>query len=667
VVAPPTISKAFGAASMPLNGSTSLSFTINNPNSTIVLSAVGFIDTLPAGLVISTPNGLSGTCGTGTITATAGTGLISLAGAPLAAGGSCTFSVNVTGTAGGVKSNVTGSVTSAEGGVGSTATASITVVAPPTIAKAFNPTSVAVNGTSMLTLTITNPAVNASPLTGVAVTDTLPAGLVVATPNALANTCGGAVTATAGSGSVSLTGGTVAAGSSCAVTVNITGTTGGNYVNTTGPVSSTGGGTGATASANLTVGTAPGITKSFGAASIALNGTTSLSFTITNPNTTLALTNVSVTDTLPAGLVIASPNGLTGSCGGGTITATAGASSLSLSGGAVASLGSCTFAVDVTGSTAGTKNNTTGPISSTESGPGATSNTASLVVVGPPTIAQAFGAASIPLNATTSLTFDLGNPNAGTTLTGIGFTEILPAGLAVASGTVGACGGTISTTAPGTITLAGATLAPSGTCTFAVTVTGVVAGTQNATSGSVASVEGGLGGTANASVIVVASPTISKAFGATSITPGGTTTLSFTLRNPAPNTLPITGLSFTDAFPTGMLIATPNGLVGSCDGGTITAAAGSGAVSLSGATLAAGGTCTFTINVVITGNGVVTNTTGPATSSQGGSGGSASASITVSTAAADVAIPTLTAAGLTLFGVLLALVGLAAIRGKLLG
>lgn len=663
VAAPPTISKAFGAASIPLNGSTSLSFTINNPNPSTALTGVGFTDTLPAGLVISTPNGLTGSCGAGTITATGGAGVVSLSGATLAAGGSCTFSVSVTGTTGGGKNNVTGSVTSAEGGVGSTAAATLAVVAPPTIGKAFNPTAVAVNGTSVLTLTITNPATNASALTGVAVTDILPAGLVVATPNALANTCGGTAAATAGSGSVSLTGGTLAAGSSCTLTVNITGTTGGNYTNTTGPVSSTEGGIGTTASAGLTVGAAPGITKTFGAVSIALGDTTSLSFTITNPNTTLPLNNVSVTDTLPAGLVIATPNGLTGSCGGGTITASAGSSSLSLSGGTLASLGSCTFAVNVTGSTAGTKNNTTGPISSTESGPGATSNTASLVVVAPPTIAQAFGATTIPLNATTSLTFDLGNPNAGTTLTGIGFTETLPTGLAVASGTVGACGGTVSTTPPGTITLAGATLAPSGTCTFAVTVTGVVAGVQNATSGNVASVEGGLGGTANASVSVVAPPTISKAFGATTITPGGTTTLSFTLRNPAPNTLPITGLSFNDAFPAGMLVATPNGLVGSCGGRTITATAGSGAVSLSGATLAAGETCIFTIDVVITGHGLVTNTTGPVTSSEGGSGGSATASI----AAGDVSIPTLTAAGLTLFGLLLALLGLAVIRGRLAG
>jgi hypothetical protein len=41
---------------------------------------------------------------------------------------------------------------------------------------------------------------------------------------------------------------------------------------------------------------------------------------MTNLNGGVALTGVAFTDTLPAGLIVATPNGSTGSCGGGTIT-----------------------------------------------------------------------------------------------------------------------------------------------------------------------------------------------------------------------------------------------------------------------------------------------------------------------------------------------------------
>lgn len=127
--APPTIGKSFGVPSIPLNGSTSLTFTIGNPNVGSGLTGVGFSDTLPAGLVVSTPNGLTGSCGGGTITAIAGSGSVSLSGASLAGSGSCTFGVNVTGTTPGIKNNITGAVTSVESGQGLTASASVTVTA----------------------------------------------------------------------------------------------------------------------------------------------------------------------------------------------------------------------------------------------------------------------------------------------------------------------------------------------------------------------------------------------------------------------------------------------------------------------------------------------------------------------------------------------------------
>jgi uncharacterized repeat protein (TIGR01451 family) len=255
------------------------------------------------------------------------------------------------------------------------------LVAPPSIAKAFGAASIPVGGTTSLTFSITNP--NATALPGVAFTDFLPAGLVVATPNALSNTCGGTATAVAGSSSVSLSGGTLAASASCTFALNVTGTTAGVKNNVSGNVSSTQGGTGNTASASITVG-APSIAKAFGAASIPVGGTTSLTFSITNPNATIALSGVAFTDTLPSGLVVATPTGLSNTCGG-TATATAGSSSVSLSGGTLPASGSCTFALNVTGTTAGVKNNVSGNVSSTQGGTGNTAS-ATLTVVAPPTI-----------------------------------------------------------------------------------------------------------------------------------------------------------------------------------------------------------------------------------------------------------------------------------------
>jgi arabinogalactan endo-1,4-beta-galactosidase len=127
---PPIIGKAFGAGSVALNGSTTLTFNLSNPNTSLSLSGIGFTDTLPAGQVVGTPNGLTGSCGGGTITAAAGSSSVILSGASLAATASCSFAVNVTGTTSGTQTNTTSAVTSTEAGNGGTASASLIVAGP---------------------------------------------------------------------------------------------------------------------------------------------------------------------------------------------------------------------------------------------------------------------------------------------------------------------------------------------------------------------------------------------------------------------------------------------------------------------------------------------------------------------------------------------------------
>jgi uncharacterized repeat protein (TIGR01451 family) len=333
VVQAPTVSKAFGAASIPLNGTTSLTFTFSNPNTITPLVGTTLNDNLPSGLVVANPPNVGGTC-SADVVASSGSGSIAIANLNLNASASCTVAVDVTGTTGGTKNNTTGQVSSTfDDGTatfrpvtGGTASASVVVIAPPSIAKAFNPALVIVNGTSALTLTITNPAVNTVAQTGVAFTDTLPANLLVSTPNGLSNTCGGTVTATAGSGSISLSGGTVAVASNCTVTVNVTPSAAATYTNTTGAVSSTNGGTGNTATATLNAQTAHfGITKTHsGNFSRGQTGAT-YTITVSNVGQVPTLGTVTVVDTLPAVPNTLVPTNLAGTgwtCTLGTLTCT---------------------------------------------------------------------------------------------------------------------------------------------------------------------------------------------------------------------------------------------------------------------------------------------------------------------------------------------------------
>ncbi|WP_271582961.1 Ig-like domain repeat protein [Bradyrhizobium sp. CCBAU 45389] len=113
----------------------------------------------------------------------------------------------------------------------------------------------------------------------------------------------------------------------------------------------------------------PVLDAAFAPASITVNGATTLTFTITNPSASAALTGVAFTDAFPPGLAVAAPNGLTTTCGG-TVTAASGGGTVSLSSGTVTASSSCTVAVNVTAGSVGAKTNTTGPVSSTNGGIG---------------------------------------------------------------------------------------------------------------------------------------------------------------------------------------------------------------------------------------------------------------------------------------------------------
>ena len=541
----------------------------------------------------------------------------------------------------------------------------------PTISNAFGVSSIALNGSTTLTFTISNPnSTSAGDLTGIAFSDSLPASLTVSSTPAVSNSCGGTVTANAGSSIVSLSAGTLAHAQQCTISVSVTGGAAGSATNTTSAISATPSGTGsASNTATLSIVAPPTISAAFSPTSVAVNGTATLTFTITDPSgNPTALTGIAFTATLPSGLVVATPNNLSNTCGG---TASAGSSPISLSGGSISTAGNtCTFSLSVKATQSGGLSVASGAITSTNGGSGSVSNTALLTAAGAPQITVSFAASSIVIGNATNLLFTISNPNPANSLTNVGFTSAvaLPAGLTVSSGGVNnACGGTASyNSTANTMSLSGVSLAASAQCILNLTVAGGAAGTDTVAATATADTFGS-GNTSSASLIVVAPPTIQKAFGAASVPLNGTTTLTFTLSNPN-SAIALSNVSFADDLPgfgvstvcsavvmnsaggsrragsrilrpqpqtgcspssSGQLAvaSTPN--VSSTCGGTLTANAGSTALSLSGGSLATSGACTVTVSVTGTAAGTANNTTSQVGSTEGGSGPAANASIYV--------------------------------------
>ncbi len=526
-------------------------------------------------------------------------------------------------------------------------TATTVVLKAPAIGKAFSPSTASVSGISALTLTITNPNATHT-LNGIAVSDTLPTGLTFTAPSGAATTCPGAILSAVGT-TLSINGSTLNAGQSCTVSVNVTSAVAATYNNITSTVSSSNGGNGGTAAATITFSPKPTISKSFSVATMPRNGTATLTFTITN-STAAAITGVTFDDLFPPGLVTANPPALSPAspCGGtlsswnGTsasaLSATGGDAGVRLTGGAIASTGgTCTFSIRVTSSTAGIYANTSSGVNSNESSPaGTVSNTATLSVLAPPTVSKAFSPSTIGSGQTSILTITLTNPNA-TPINGATFTDIYPVNVntaAIPNASTSCTSGTVNSTAS-SVSLSGATIPASGSCTVRINVTSSVINlpgyVNTIAAGGVTTTNAGSNATpASGTLIVNATPTIAKSFAFNPAT--GLATMNITITNN--DTAAITGLSFTDLFPTNLVTdsppsvtpATPCGAgssIQSWDGataGTLSATGNDFGIKLTAGQLTASGSCTFSINLTANSLGIFNNQTSGATGSFTGTG-----------------------------------------------
>ncbi len=233
-VNPPTVTKAFSPAVIGVGHTSTMTFTVDNPNAS-ALSGIVLSDELPSGLTV-VPGTFSATCSGYWDFDPNNSDTLLFSGGTLAANSSCTFQVDVTSSSIGATLNVSDAIYAIESGYNSdiatgVAQATLKVLAPPIIEKNFDPALLLLgslpNDATTLTFTITNPNPDDS-ISSVSFSDTFPVGVVVANPaNAATGGCGSPTwNPVPGAGAVTFSGGDIPAGGTCTVSVDVTGPAG---------------------------------------------------------------------------------------------------------------------------------------------------------------------------------------------------------------------------------------------------------------------------------------------------------------------------------------------------------------------------------------------------------------------------------------------------------
>ncbi|MCC6616139.1 MAG: DUF11 domain-containing protein [Anaerolineae bacterium] len=533
-----TIAKQFSPATITSGGVSTLIITLGNPNAG-ALSGYNFTDTLPGDMVVATPATYSTNgCGTPTFAPTAGSNTLTFANGTVAGNGTCTISVKVTASTIQLNTNTTNNLFIGTVDTGKTATADLDVTnapLPPTCTGGVSLASWAFPTAGGATA----PAPSTSSVTASA---TYGSGL---TPSLQGDRTGTAGSSSWASDNVDNTGGlTLGLNEYFQFTLNTTGFTEVTmqfytqrtsqgpqnvrlYYGMTGTENTTATADPITAgwqpiSHTLTTGinsagntvfrlylynaslnnsghyaqfddvtftgcgipTAPSLTKAFSPNPIGDGGISTLTFTLSNPNPSTALTAASFTDTLPAGMTVAAvPGGIT-TCVGATWLPLPFATTLTFSGGTIpaGSPGTCTVQVNVTSATYGPSTNVSGFLSTTQTGINNKTNgsaSATLIVLEPPAISKQFSPNPIPAGGTSTLTVSIINPNPSNAIAGVAFTDVLPLGVLIAPtpNAASTCGGVLVAVAnTNTVDLAGGAIAAGGSCTVQVDVTALLTG-----------------------------------------------------------------------------------------------------------------------------------------------------------------------------------------------
>jgi uncharacterized repeat protein (TIGR01451 family) len=625
------VNKSFNPISVPTNQKSKVTIELFNSN-TIDATGTNFTDNLPSGVTVASPANITNSCG-GTVTAVAGASSISLAGGIIPATssniGTCQIGVDVVSSSTGTFINTipVNTVNSSQGmnPFKGEATLVVSPSTPITGSKTFAVANLH-GGGSATTMTITLNNSKDYDLTGTGFTDTFPTGLKLATTPTLTNTCGGTLT-TSSTNKVILAGGTIPAGGSCNLTVQVqpdvatsfqdavaTNSIVANGVTTTQGISNI-----SAIQGTVTIQRGAQLTQSFAPATIQTGQTSVLTLTLKNFNST-AITAANLTDTLPANLAASSL--VSSTCNGTTGTTTVNPGSIVLSGGTIPAappeigFGSCTIQVNVTSTQSGTYTNSIAAGKFNTVNYAAT--TANLTVQSFISLTKTFAPTTVTQGGQSTVTITLNNSgNSPARITS--FTDDLTTmgtGITVAASpaTTTTCGGTVNATTGNTtiaktdgLIPAGTTAVP-GSCTITVPISiasTVPAGSKtNTIAIGALQTDKGNNSTAATRNLTVQSPiTVSKAFAPSTGVQGGGSTLTITLTNSSTAAANIT--SFLDSLTTmgtGFTVAASPAPATTC-GGTVTVSSGTEITKINGTIPAKSGTkngsCTITVPVAI--------------------------------------------------------------------
>lgn len=486
----------------------------------------------------------------------------------------------------------------------------------PTFQKSFNPATIGPGSVTTLRFTIANPA--SLPAQNLSFTDSLPAAITVASAPNIASTCG-AVTAAAGGSTISLNGGSVGGQSACTVSVDVTSSTPGTHTNTSGDLTSSAGNSGS-ATADLVVDqNRPGFAKSFSPAAVAFGGRSTLTFIIDNSANGSQMFQLSFTDTLPVGMAVANPANASTACSGGAVTAVAGGGSISFgsapgSFSSIAAGATCSVSVDVVANAVGTLTNVTGELTSTPGGAVVSSGKASATLTGTAeqlVMTKSFTNDPVAPGGSVNLQFTIRNLDRRSAATAIAFSDDLDATL---SGLVALnvpvadpCGPGSSLSGTGVISLTGGNLAPEASCTFSVALqvpSSAASGAYPNTTTTITADIGGspvIGNPASDVLFVQPVPILTKSFVDDPVSAGSSVTLEFTITN-ASATSAATDITFEDVFVSELPSASAIPANGFCGAGAQAvyqpwSAFTPSRLTVTGASLAAGDSCTFSLTL----------------------------------------------------------------------